>query len=56
MVVEIFTLCDYAINENGKLTIVGTFDSFGSKDIPFVHDQCALVFKLRFTLEEQNSH
>ena len=33
----IFTLCDYAQNVFGKITIVGTFNQICSDTIPFVH-------------------
>jgi hypothetical protein len=31
---EIFTLCDFAQDAGGKLTIVGTFDQIGSQTFP----------------------
>jgi len=36
MEIEIFTLCDFAQDNNSKLTVVGTFDSIHSKQFPFV--------------------
>ncbi len=37
MKIPIFTLCDYAQNNQGKLTIIGTFNKVFSKVFPFVY-------------------
>ena len=35
MTVELFVLCDYAKNDNGRLTIVDTFDSIRAAKLPW---------------------
>lgn len=35
MTVEVFVLCDYARNDNGRLTIVDTFDSIKAGKLPW---------------------
>ena len=35
MEVELFALCDYAVNNGGKLTIVGTFDTLTAPKFPW---------------------
>ena len=35
MTVELFVLCDYAKNDNGRLTIVDTFDSIRAARLPW---------------------
>lgn len=35
MTVDIFALCDYAKNDNGRLTIVDTFDSIKASKLPW---------------------
>ena len=35
MTVDIFALCDYAKNDNGRLTIVDTFDSIRAAKLPW---------------------
>ena len=56
MQVEIFTLCDAATAEGGKLNVLGAFDTIWAKAIPAVHPQCALAMRLRFDRFEGNVH
>ena len=56
METEIFTLCDFAQDAGGKLTIVGTFDQIGSKTFPVVHPSCSLACRLRFAEKESGEH
>jgi hypothetical protein len=56
METEIFTLCDFAQDAGGKLTIVGTFDQIGSKTFPIVHPFCSLACRLRFSEKESGTH
>jgi len=54
--IELFTFCDFAQENNGKLTIVGTFDTIISRNFPCVHPQLAVVIRLRFDLWEFGTH
>ena len=56
METEIFTLCDFAQDNQSKLTIVGTFDSIHSKQFPAIHPSCAVACRLRFGVKETGSH
>ena len=56
METEIFTLCDFAQDAGGKLTIVGTFDQIGSATFPVVHPACSLACRLRFSEKESGVH
>ena len=56
MNVEIFSLCDAATQQTGKLNILGAFDSVYAKKAPIVISQCALALRLRFSLSEQGEH
>jgi hypothetical protein len=56
MEIEIFTLCDHAQDFNGKLVIVGTFDSISSSTYPFTHAACSLAGRLRFSEKESGVH
>ncbi|MDR2865567.1 MAG: hypothetical protein LBV68_08165 [Spirochaetaceae bacterium] len=56
MTAEMFTFCDFAQENNGKLTIVGTFDTILAKDFPCVHPQLALVIRIRFNISEFSPH
>lgn len=56
MEIEIFTLADFAQDNNSKLTIVGTFDSIQSKQFPVQHPACAIACRLRFASKESGEH
>jgi hypothetical protein len=56
MEIEIFTLADFAQDNNSKLTIVGTFDSMQSKQFPVQHPACAIACRLRFSAKEAGEH
>ncbi len=56
MEIEIFTLSDFAQDNNSKLTIVGTFDSINVKQFPVTHPACTLACRLRFAAKESGSH
>lgn len=56
MEIEIFTLSDFAQDNNSKLTIVGTFDSINAKKFPIVHPSCMVSSRLRFAAKEAGTH
>jgi hypothetical protein len=56
METEIFTLCDFAQDAGGKLTIVGTFDQIGTRTFPVIHPSCSLACRLRFAEKEAGQH
>ena len=56
MKIELFTFCDFAQENSGKLTIVGTFDTIVSRNFPCVHAQLSVVIRLRFDLWEFSNH
>lgn len=56
METEIFTLADFAQDNNSKLTIVGTFDSIMSKQFPTQHPACSIACRLRFAASETGEH
>ncbi len=56
MEIEIFTLADFAQDNNSKLTIVGTFDSINSKQFPVQHPACSVACRLRFGIKEAGDH
>jgi hypothetical protein len=56
MKTEIFTFCDFAQENGGKLTIVGTFDTIIAKNFPCIHPQLAVVIRIRFDLWEFKGH
>ena len=56
MEIEIFTLCDFAQDNSGKLTVVGTFDGINSKQFPFVQANFSVACRLRFSEKETGEH
>lgn len=56
MEIEIFTLCDFAQDNNSKLTVVGTFDSIHSRQFPFVQPSFSVACRLRFSEKEVGAH
>jgi hypothetical protein len=56
MKIELFTFCDFAQENGGKLTIVGTFDTIISRNFPCIHPQLSVVIRVRFDLWEFSSH
>ena len=56
MEIEIFTLCDFAQDNNSKLTVVGTFDSINAKLFPFVQQSFSVACRLRFSEKETGGH
>ncbi|MBL0146486.1 MAG: hypothetical protein IPP48_12840 [Chitinophagaceae bacterium] len=56
MEIEIFTLCDFAQDNQSKLTIVGTFDSINAKQFPAQHPACTVACRLRFSAKEAGEH
>ena len=48
MEIQVATLCDSAMDSNGKLCVLGTFDTICSRGTPVVHPQCALALRICF--------
>lgn len=55
MEIEIFTLCDYASDMNGKMVVVGTFDVIHSNVFP-TQPPFAIALRLRFSDKEYGNH
>jgi hypothetical protein len=56
MKTEIFTLCDAATEQQGKMNLLGSFDHLYAKTEPVTHLACAIALKLRFAKIEEGSH
>jgi hypothetical protein len=56
MKIELFTFCDFAQENTGKLTVVGTFDTILSRNFPCVHPGLSVVIRLRFDIWEFSHH
>jgi hypothetical protein len=56
MQIELFSLCDAATADTGKLNMLGAFDTIGAAKIPVVHPQCAVILRVRFEAIERGEH
>jgi hypothetical protein len=56
MNIEIFTLCDAATDQGGKLNILGTFDAIAAGAAPVTHPECTIAMRLRFEQVEAGEH
>lgn len=52
MEIQVATLCDSAADYNGKLCVLGAFDTIFAKSLPVVHPQCAIALRLCFKPED----
>jgi len=53
---DVFTLCDFAQESDGKLTVVGAFDTIYARRFPAVHPSMCLALRLRFFIHESGKH
>lgn len=56
MKLEIFTLCDSAVDYSGKLCVLGAFDHIRAKEAPHVVPLCSVVARMRFHRIEEGNH
>jgi hypothetical protein len=53
---EIFTLCDSAVDYGGKVCILGAFDSVAAAEVPYTVTHGAVVARMRFHRIEDGNH
>lgn len=53
MKIELFTVCDFAADYAGKLSVIGVFDTLFSKQTPVVHPHWCVAVKFRFEKIEE---
>jgi len=56
MDIQVAVLCDAATDNNGKLNILGTFDTIYSGQFPAVHPQCSIALRMSFSKVEEGTH
>ena len=56
MHIEVFSLCDAATANQGKLNMLGVFDVIWSSKIPVIHPQCSIALRIRFDSIERGDH
>jgi hypothetical protein len=53
MNVQVAVLCDAATDDNGKLNLLGAFDTIYARQLPAMHPQCAVALRLTFFSEDE---
>ena len=56
MTIQLAILCDAATDYNGKLNILGTFDTIFSSQFPAVHSACAVALRILFQKMDEGKH
>ncbi len=56
MTIQLAVLCDAATDYNGKLNILGTFDTIFSQQFPACHPQCSVALRISFSKMEEGNH
>ncbi|MBI5714109.1 MAG: hypothetical protein HZC38_11910 [Chloroflexi bacterium] len=56
MDLEVFTLCDAAADYQGRLSILGIFDTIFAASLPALHPQCSVALRIRFSKVEEGKH
>lgn len=52
----LFVLCDAATDSGGKLNILGIFDTFLAKEVPFTHPMFCIAIRLAAKAEDKGEH
>jgi Family of unknown function (DUF6941) len=56
MNVQIAVLCDAATDDNGKLNLLGAFDTIFARELPAVHPQCTVALRITFHSSDEGKH
>jgi hypothetical protein len=49
MNIQVAVLCDAANEDNGKLNLLGAFDTIYAPQLPAIHPQCSVALRVTFT-------
>jgi hypothetical protein len=56
MNIQVAVLCDAATDDNGKLNLLGAFDTIYAQQLPAIHPQCAIALRVTFTGVDEGIH
>lgn len=56
MDIQVAALCDSAVDYEGKLCLLGVFDTIVAPSLPAIHPQCSVALRLVFRKEEEGPH
>jgi hypothetical protein len=56
MEIQVAALCDSAADYDGKLCLLGAFDTIMAGALPAIHPQCSVALRILFRKEEEGPH
>ena len=56
MNIQVAVLCDAATDDNGKLNLLGAFDTIYAQQLPVVHPQCSIALRVTFSSADEGRH
>jgi len=56
MNIQVAVLCDAATDDNGKLNLLGAFDTIYTQQLPAVHPQCSIALRVTFASHDEGKH
>jgi hypothetical protein len=56
MEIQVAALCDSAADYDGKLCLLGAFDTIVTAALPAIHPQCSVALRISFRKEEEGLH
>ncbi len=55
MNIQVAVLCDAATDDNGKLNLLGAFDTIFTPTLPAVHPQCTVALRVTFVSGDEGN-
>jgi hypothetical protein len=56
MNIQVAVLCDAATDDNGKLNLLGAFDTIYAQQLPAIHPQCSVALRVTFFSGDEGKH
>ena len=56
MNIQTAVLCDAATDDNGKLNLLGAFDTIHAPQLPALHPQCSIALRVTFFNGDEGKH
>lgn len=56
MNIQVAVLCDAATDDNGKLNLLGAFDTIYTPQLPAAHPQCSIALRVTFMGGDEGKH
>ena len=56
MNIQAAVLCDAATDDNGKLNLLGAFDTIYTPQLPAAHPQCSIALRVTFMSGDEGKH